>query len=290
MIPPILQLARRFRALLALGAPPSLVIRFWYWVASAGAREQSSHAVPVLGALIVAVALAGWPGGTTGTVLLAVLGLTFAIEGRFAWIAWSSLGAIDEGLEGLPAEPAALRFPRSHMAFPPLMLFAGSVERRRGIVYLTAPGRRRCVDAYLPKPPARPGELRPAIVQVHGGGWIAGSRAEQGIPLLNHLAANGWVGFSIDYGLSPKATMPDHLIDVKRAIAWVREHAGSYGVDLHHRRLRRRPPQRPRGAERKRPGASAGLRRRRHLGRGRRPLLRRLRLPRRGAPPPSPDS
>ena len=72
---------------------------------------------------------------------------------------------------------------------------------------------------------------RPAVIQVHGGGWIVGSRLEQGIPLLNHLAANGWVGFNVDYRLSPRATFPDHIVDVKRAIAWVREHADEYGAD-----------------------------------------------------------
>ena len=69
------------------------------------------------------------------------------------------------------------------------------------------------------------------MIQVHGGGWILGSRSEQGIPLLNHMAANGWVGFNVDYRLSPRATLPDHVIDVKRAIAWVRENADELGVD-----------------------------------------------------------
>ena len=68
-------------------------------------------------------------------------------------------------------------------------------------------------------------------MQVHGGGWIFGSRVEQGIPLLNHLASNGWVGFNVDYRLSPRATMPEHVVDVKRAIAWVRENHEKLGVD-----------------------------------------------------------
>jgi acetyl esterase/lipase len=86
------------------------------------------------------------------------------------------------------------------------------------------------LDVYLPDEPES-ATLRPAIVQVHGGGWITGSRTEQGIPLLNHLARHGWVGFNIDYRLSPRATFPDHVVDVKRAIAWVREHAAEYGAD-----------------------------------------------------------
>jgi acetyl esterase/lipase len=85
------------------------------------------------------------------------------------------------------------------------------------------------LDVYMPSTPAeRP---RPAIVQVHGGGWVLGSRHEQGVPLLTHLAANGWVGFNVDYRLSPRATWPAQIVDVKRAIAFVREHADEWAVD-----------------------------------------------------------
>ncbi|HEY8040276.1 MAG TPA: alpha/beta hydrolase [Polyangiaceae bacterium] len=71
----------------------------------------------------------------------------------------------------------------------------------------------------------------PTLVYVHGGAWILGHRERQGLPLLQHLAARGWVCFSVDYRLSPRATFPDHLIDVKRAVAWVRAHASRYGAD-----------------------------------------------------------
>jgi acetyl esterase/lipase len=36
---------------------------------------------------------------------------------------------------------------------------------------------------------------------------------------------------SINYRLSPRATFPDPIVDVKRAIAWIREHAAEYGAD-----------------------------------------------------------
>ena len=119
------------------------------------------------------------------------------------------------------------------------------------------------------------------MIQVHGGGWILGSRAEQGIPLLNHLAANGWIGFNVDYWLSPRATLPEHVIDVKRAIAWVREQRGRAGgrsvADRDHRRLGRRAPDRPGGADRQRPLAPARLRGGRYLRHGGGSLLRHLR-------------
>ena len=47
----------------------------------------------------------------------------------------------------------------------------------------------------------------------------------------SHLAANGWVGVNANYRLSPKATFPDHLVDLKKAIAWYREHADEHGAD-----------------------------------------------------------
>lgn len=71
----------------------------------------------------------------------------------------------------------------------------------------------------------------PALVFVHGGAWILGKKDHHGVPLMKHMASRGWVCFGVDYRLSPRATFPDHIVDVLRAIAWVREHAAEYGVD-----------------------------------------------------------
>ncbi len=105
------------------------------------------------------------------------------------------------------------------------------VERIRDVRYGRAAGRNLMLDVYRPRALA-PGERGwPVLLQVHGGGWVIGSKNEQGIPLMLRLAAHGWLCVSIDYRLSPAATFPDHLIDVKRAIAWIREHAVAYGGD-----------------------------------------------------------
>jgi acetyl esterase/lipase len=48
---------------------------------------------------------------------------------------------------------------------------------------------------------------------------------------MRELAARGWVCFNADYRLSPAATFPEHLVDVKSAIAWIRAHADEYGID-----------------------------------------------------------
>ncbi len=72
---------------------------------------------------------------------------------------------------------------------------------------------------------------RPVIIQVHGGGWGGGNRRQQARPLLHGMARAGWLAMSVSYPLAPDATFPDPLIAVKRAIAWVREHATRYGGD-----------------------------------------------------------
>ncbi len=136
---------------------------------------------------------------------------------------------IDE--DELADRPSAVRLG----ALLPLLNGNRRRRRTRDVVYSEpAPGERGPrlkLDVYLPLQDPEPGEKRPAVLQIHGGAWVLGSKNEQGIPLLNHLASCGWVGFNVDYRLSPRARAPEHLIDCKRALAWIREHADEYGVD-----------------------------------------------------------
>ena len=71
----------------------------------------------------------------------------------------------------------------------------------------------------------------PVLLQVPGGAWAIGMRRPQAYPLLSHLADHGWVCVSIDYRVSPRNTWPDHMVDVKRALAWIKEHISEYGGD-----------------------------------------------------------
>jgi acetyl esterase/lipase len=71
----------------------------------------------------------------------------------------------------------------------------------------------------------------PVLLQVPGGAWAIGMRRPQAYPLLSHLADRGWVCVSIDYRVSPRHTWPDHIVDVKRALAWIKENIADYGGD-----------------------------------------------------------
>jgi acetyl esterase/lipase len=69
----------------------------------------------------------------------------------------------------------------------------------------------------------------PVLLQVPGGAWMVGSKRQQAYPLMSHLAELGWVCVAINYRLSPRSTWPDHIVDVKRALAWTKEHIAEYG-------------------------------------------------------------
>ncbi len=89
-------------------------------------------------------------------------------------------------------------------------------------------GRKNLLDVYQ----GRPGTARkPVLIHLHGGALFTGRKNRESLPLLYRLASQGWVCVSANYRLRPAVTFPDHLIDVKKVIAWAREHARDYGAD-----------------------------------------------------------
>lgn len=118
---------------------------------------------------------------------------------------------------------------------------------RRGGVLATGWSRRRYVEkagtvAYGPHGRANLADIwrrtdlprdgrAPVLLQVPGGGWSIGMRRPQAYPLLSRLAERGWVCVSIGYRVSPRHTWPDHIVDVKRALAWIKDNIADYGGD-----------------------------------------------------------
>jgi acetyl esterase/lipase len=68
----------------------------------------------------------------------------------------------------------------------------------------------------------------PAIIWIHGGGWIKGSY--KGAP-LTRIAVAGYVAVSIEYRLSNVAKWPAQIQDCKLAVRWLRANAAQYHVD-----------------------------------------------------------
>ena len=85
------------------------------------------------------------------------------------------------------------------------------------------------LDVWRPKDlPAQPA---PVMIFLPGGAWVHGSRILQGYALMSHLAQLGWVCLSIDYRVAPNHTWPQHITDVKTAIAWARANVDKFGGD-----------------------------------------------------------
>jgi acetyl esterase/lipase len=131
-----------------------------------------------------------------------------------------------EQLDAAPT-PADLAVPWRKLVYP-FRMRSREIRVERNIAY-NDHGKRGLLDVYLPA--EGPVEGAPVLLQVHGGGWTIGNKDQQGIPLMQHLAAKGWVCVAINYRLAPRDAFPAHVIDVKQAIAWIREHIASYGGD-----------------------------------------------------------
>ncbi len=86
-------------------------------------------------------------------------------------------------------------------------------------------------DLFLPD---GPGRRRAAVVMIHGGGWVEGSRHADD-SLAGVLASMGVVVFNIDYRLAdpaqPANRWPAQLVDAQLAVRFLRAHAAEFGID-----------------------------------------------------------
>ena len=82
----------------------------------------------------------------------------------------------------------------------------------------------------LAAPVSKSDNPRPAIVFVHGGGWVRGDKRTAAF--VGHMldyAANGYVTINVNYRLD-RSKRPC-VEDVKCAVRWLRAHAREYNVD-----------------------------------------------------------
>jgi acetyl esterase/lipase len=101
------------------------------------------------------------------------------------------------------------------------------IEIIRDRVFHQEAGFQLKLDIYRPRNTKK---KHPGILQIHGGAWITGSKRQASF-LMARMAAQGWVCFSVSYRFSPDIVFPEHLIDVKRALRWIRNNAEEHGLD-----------------------------------------------------------
>ena len=211
------------------GPPP---VFMWSFFGSWLTIELVWHHL-VIGIVLTAVTVAnGALDQAAGVVGLVLMAVAEVLLGVIAWTTRRTVMLMQGALVDLEPGPDAPRFPRNQLVFPILLGRRRGVRTRRNIPFTRVGGKTLRLDVTVPNAPVPGGgTLRPALMQIHGGGWVMGDKREQGRPLLGHMAAQGWVGFNVNYRLSPGVTFPEHLVDLKRGLAWIREHAEEYGVD-----------------------------------------------------------
>lgn len=211
---------RRSRSLLIV---PSF---FAGWLTSELAAHHFAWQLVATVGFVAAGALEAWPGwvglGLTVGSWVALLALV-AVAQRSAPVVDRALEqALGPALAQVPPPPV---IPVRRL-LQPIERSHPEVRIERNLRYAPEAGRRHLLDVYAPVAAKGPA---PVLLQVHGGAWVVGHKREQALPLMLHLARRGWVCVAANYRLSPRATFPDHLVDLKLALAWIRERVSDYG-------------------------------------------------------------
>ena len=114
-------------------------------------------------------------------------------------------------------------------------------EEGRGLVSLPIPSGIRTTDHIVKSngaeirvreyAPESIGNIYPAVVYFHGGGWVVGS-------IETHEAFTGFLAkelnakvFSVDYRLAPEHPFPIPLTDCEAAFNWVKDNALDLGIN-----------------------------------------------------------
>ena len=71
----------------------------------------------------------------------------------------------------------------------------------------------------------------PAVLWIHGGGYVIGSADQEDLGMKRTVSAVGCVAVSVDYRLAPETPHPGPVEDCYAALTWLYSHAEELGVD-----------------------------------------------------------
>ena len=96
------------------------------------------------------------------------------------------------------------------------------------VVYKSTKEKELKADVYLPK--TEGSEKYPAVLLIHGGGWLTGSKENERV-MAQHLANNGYVAVTAAYRLGTEAKYPAGVEDLKDAVKWMQENSDKYHIN-----------------------------------------------------------
>jgi len=99
------------------------------------------------------------------------------------------------------------------------------------IVKRMIPGPKGAPEVPLYIAGATAGASKPAVLHLHGGGYIAGSAAYSRRDMQELAANHDCVAISVDYRLAPETHFPGPLEDIYTALLWMYTNAAELGID-----------------------------------------------------------
>ena len=107
-------------------------------------------------------------------------------------------------------------------------LVSDKIVGKENITYKTVEKTELKADIYYPLDSK--GKTFPAVLLIHGGGWLIGSKENQRI-MAQNLALNGYVAITVSYRLGLDAKYPAAIKDIKDAIVWAKQKARHYHIN-----------------------------------------------------------
>ncbi len=184
-------------------------------------------------ALLGLLAWWGWPTAAWLALLIDVLASVVLVENlALVFIAFYSRRIVRRSMATAPVAP--LRIPRAGedvfgswwrtaMQFP---FHPRDMQLVKNVPYGPLPRQRLDVWRMSTTP-----LHAPVVLFVHGGSWTMGDKREQGRPMLHEFVRRGWIAVVPNYRLAPRHPWPAQVLDVTRALGWVKKNVAAYGGD-----------------------------------------------------------
>ncbi|MGH9613040.1 MAG: alpha/beta hydrolase fold domain-containing protein [Bryobacteraceae bacterium] len=95
------------------------------------------------------------------------------------------------------------------------------------VVYNVANNYQNKLDVIYPHDAKAP---VPAVIYIHGGGWVFGSKAGAVLETLPYLQM-GWAAVNVEYRMASASNAPAAVEDCRCALRWIVQNAKQYHID-----------------------------------------------------------
>ncbi|MBP90952.1 MAG: hypothetical protein CMJ64_30295 [Planctomycetaceae bacterium] len=130
-------------------------------------------------------------------------------------------------ISGRPPHPSARAENQAANPNRPTTTIPPGVVAHLDVVYAKSGNRKLLADIFVPETQPKP---TPAIVVVHGGGWLNGDKTKFRA-LAVELASRGYVTAAIEYRLGGEAKFPAGIQDCNASVRFLRANAERYKLD-----------------------------------------------------------